>query len=266
MSVLTSASTEVEQLNRVSGQAINNENIIFATADGVVESTNSGWRFTPADELDEIATAIAGPYETPTMPGVPMRRSEELYNAFAAASDADIVTENKTAYFFGIDSVSLQYKVPDATSGIVFHSIPLGRCSYVQLSADIALNDKSSVELYVIDGTKETPILPIENDRVINEKLFFNLPTRFTVDTKRDIEVKKDGQVIKRTIEGLDSLDLQSGLYTISYTPLNAHNYFPDNETISIKAIQRLYDPNAEPPYIRNLLVHKYGGGLTWIE
>lgn len=266
MSILTSAGTEVEQLNRVSGQAINSENVISTTADGVVESTSSGWRFTPADELEEVATAIVGPYETPTMPEVPMRRTEELYNAFATASDVDVTTENKIAYFFGIDSVLMQYRAPDTMSGIVFHSIPLGRCSYVQLSADIVLNDKSSVELYVIDGTKETPILPIESTRVINEKLFFNLPTRFTVNTKCDIEIKKDGQVIKRTIEGLESLDLQSGLYTISYTPLNAHNYFPENETISIKAIQRLYDPSVDPPYIRNLLVHKYGGGLTWTK
>lgn len=266
MSILTSASAEVTQSNRVSGQAINSEDVISSTADGVVESTGSGWRFTPADELEESAASVVGPYETPTMPNVPARRGAELYNAFSSAVDADVATENKVAYFFGIDSVFVQYKAPDTTSGIVFHSIPLGRCSYVQLSANIALNDKSSVELYVVDGTKETPILPIESTRVINEKLFFNLPTRFTVDTKCDIEIKKDGQIVKRTIEGLESLDLQSGLYTISYTPLNAHKYYPDNETISIKAIQRLYDPSAEPPYIRNLLVHKYGGGLTWTE
>ena len=49
MSILKSAGTEVEQLNRVSGQAINSENVISTTADGVVESTSSGWRFTPAE-------------------------------------------------------------------------------------------------------------------------------------------------------------------------------------------------------------------------
>ena len=141
MSILTSADTEVEQLNRVSGQAINSENVISTTADGVVESTSSGWRFTPADEIEEVATTVEGPYETPAMPKVPMRRTEELYNAFAAANDVDVATENKIAYFFGIDSVLMQYRVPDTMSGIVFHSIPLGRCSYVQLSADIVLND-----------------------------------------------------------------------------------------------------------------------------
>jgi hypothetical protein len=252
--------------HKYSKVAIKEERIIATDENGITESVDNGWRFTPASDIEKVVDEVQGPYETPPLPEVPAFPSIEEFNKPIPVFNANVQEINKTTYFFGIDAITSRYRIINKTCGIVFKNISIGRCSYIELVANAVTNDNCSVEFYIIDGTKELSILPVSCNRVVNEKLFFNMSPRFSVDIKREIEIKKNGQIIKRTVDGLEDLNLHDGLYTISYTPIEAYQYYPENETISVKVLQRLYKESAEPSYITNLLVRKYGGGIPWTE
>jgi len=250
-----------------SKKAIKQDRIIAQNASGIVESVDNGWVFTPAAEVDTVTTEVTGPYETPPIPQVPAQPAVEQFNSpQPVATATDLKDVSKTTYFFGIDEIASRYRLIHKTCGVVFDNITIGRCSFIELAAAAVTNDNCSVEFYIIDGTKEIPILPVSCEQVVNEKLFFNMNPRFSIDTKKDVTIKKDGQIVKRIVGSLSELDLQNGLYTIDYTPIDAHRYYPENETISVKVVQRLYSETAEPSYITNMLIRKYGGGIPWTE
>lgn len=252
--------------HKYSKVAIKEDRIIVNDENGITESVDSGWRYTPSTELEKVTVDVQGPYEMRSQPMIPPKLSIEEFNNPVPLSTADTQEVNKATYFFGIDLITSHYRVLNNTNGMIFKNVSIGRCSFIELAASMVVNESCSVEFYIIDGTKEVPILPVSCDRIVNEKLFFNMNPRFSVDVKKDIEVKKNGQIIQRTISGLENLDLQDGLYTISYTPTDAYRYFPESESINIKVIQRMYDEKAEPSYVKNLLVRKYGGGIPWAE
>lgn len=267
MSILSTPERIVTSRNKFNKVAANKDNVFVSDDNGITETmANGGWRFTPASEIENITIDVQGPYETPPIPSAPARLPVEAFNNPTPAVDAETQDTTKATYFFGIDEISSYYRMTNKTCGVIFKSITTGRCSYIELVADTVTNDNCSVEFYIVDGTKETPILPLSCERVVNEKLFFNMNPRFSVDTKKDIEIKKNGEIIKRTTDGLENLDLSDGLYTISYTPTNAYQYYPENDTINVKAIQRLYNEDAEPSYVTNVLIRKYGGGIPWTE
>jgi len=266
MSFLSALKHVFAYQNKYSKAAIKDDRIIASDSYGITESIEAGWRFTPADELSKSTASVQGPYEMHSPPIPPARPSVEEFNNPIPLTDADIKEVSKTTYFFGIDSITSHHRVLYDTNGIIFKNVSIGNCSFIELSADVVANENCSVEFYIIDGSKEIPILPVSYDKIINEKLFFNMNPRFNVNAKKDIEIKKNGQIIQRTIDGMEDLNFQDGLYTISYTPINAYRCFPESKLISIKVIQRLYDDTAEPSYVKNLLVRKYGGGVPWIE
>lgn len=267
MSFISKFFRELAARQKYSKAAIKTERIISSDAKGIVESIDNGWRFTPAAEVENITTEVTGPYETPPIPEVPAQPSVEEFNSpQPIASAAELKDISKTTYFFGIDEIASRYRLINQTCGVVFKDIMVGRCSYIELVATAATNDNNSVEFSIIDGTKEIPILPVSCEQVVNEKLFFNMSPRFAINTKKDVAIKKDSQIVKRSIDGLSEIDLQNGLYTIDYTPIDAYKYYPENETISVKVVQRLYSETAEPSYITNMLIRKYGGGIPWTE
>lgn len=266
MSFLNALKRVFAYQNKYSKAVIKDDRIIASDSSGITESLESGWRFTPADELAKSTIDVQGPYEMHEPPVPPARPSIEEFNNPVPLSDADTKEVNKTTYFFGIDLITSHHRVLHNTNGIIFKNVAIGRCSFIELVADTVTNNNCSIEFYIIDGTKEIPILPVSCDKIVNEKLFFNMNPRFDVNIKKDIEIKKNGQVIQRTISGLEDLNFQDGLYTISYTPVNAYKYFPESDAISVKVIQRLYSDTAEPSYVKNLLVRKYGGGVPWVE
>jgi hypothetical protein len=264
VSFLSALRRVFELRHKQSKRAIKDASVIVTNTNGVTESVDKGWRFTPASEVEKVTVAVVGPYETPPVPVAPPRPSIEEFNKPVPVFGADVQEVNKTTYFFGIDTITSTYNIFNNTCGFIFKGVAIGRCSFIELAADAVVNEDCSVEFSIIDGTKEVPILPVTVDRVVNEKFFFNMAPRFEVDTKKAIEIKKNGQIVKRSLDGLEDLNLQDGLYTISYTPMNAYRYSPDNEMINVKVIQRLYSDNTEPSYMTNLLVRKYGGGIPW--
>ena len=114
----------------------------------------------------------------------------------------------------------------------------------------------------IVDGIKETPILPMEKERVEREKLLYQTMTRFTPNYEEDITVYCDGAVTSLSLEDMGSMDFNAHTYEVSYTPINAYTYHPENEKVQIKILQRKI--NKLPTTIQAVSLRVHGGELDW--
>ena len=180
-------------------------------------------------------------------------------------NDDNLLIANKYYYYlFGIDDIKFEYVSQDENSGYVSQDIYIGELKsneYLTLYSDASV-ENGSIEYYIINGTETIPILPENENRVIDEKIFYKYPTRFTIDTSKEVIIKKNGKVENISIyEAMNKKD--NNLWTISYTPIikNLNNLY--NKHIRIKVIMRSYGGNNS--FINNIKVRKYGGNNLWI-
>ena len=165
----------------------------------------------------------------------------------------------KYIYNFGIDSINFSNVNINNDTCFISNEINLeyNNC-YIQLLAEYDEGDNGSIEFYIIDGSEEKAILPLNQEKVFNEKIFSNLKTRFTIDESQKIIIKKDGVLINTNFEQAQKLN-ESNL-TISYTPINAHNIKIKNKNIRVKIIMRTYDNKTCIPYVKKINIRKYKG------
>ena len=105
-------------------------------------------------------------------------------------------------------------------------------------------------------------ILPVNTTKVVNEKIFFGLRTRFSIDTEDEVIIKKNGSPVDISLD--TAIELNEDGYTVSYTPLDAHNIRVTNSSIRVKAIIRTFDKNSKAPFIKSLAIKKYGRNSLW--
>lgn len=176
--------------------------------------------------------------------------------------DLEAERHYRFSYFFGIDNVEFKSLSVNKVCGKITNEIEIGNAETIQLEAKYSVSKDASVEFYIIDGDKEVPILPINDSIARNEKIFFGLPLRFEMDKTKPYQIKKDGEVVSMTPEA--AINANDGEYTITYTPVNAHNYQPTNSKIKIKTILRLYNETSDPPFIRYAVIRAFGGDALW--
>jgi hypothetical protein len=201
----------------------------------------------------------------PPKPQAPSKPSLIVFNTPMPAFSSKLQKVNKFSYFFGLDKLKLQYKIINKDCCFVSEEIILGTFKedeYIQLDVEHEANEYSSLEFYIIDGTKEIPILPINDKEVFNEKIFYNLRTRFPIDTEKAIEIKKDGIASGKTVD--QAIQSNDGLYTITYSPEDVYSYKPLNSSVKIKIIQRLYDKAFNAPFVSKIKIRKHGGNSLW--
>ena len=168
-------------------------------------------------------------------------------------------TIKKYIYNFGIDSINFSNMNIDNNTCFISNEINLEyNNDFIQLLAEYDEGDNGSIEFYIIDGSEEKAILPLNQEKVFNEKIFSNLKTRFAIDESEKIIIKKDGVLLNTNFEQAQKLN-ESNL-TISYTPINAHNIKIKNKNIRIKAIIRTYDNKTCIPYVKKISIRKYKG------
>ena len=98
--------------------------------------------------------------------------------------------------------------------------------------------------------------------------IFPDTDLRFTIDEDLHSDglkqIKKDGLNINISLE--DAKTSYDGRYSADYQPLDTYyNYTPLNNTIRIKAIIRTYGDQIDTiPYIKSILINKYGGNTLW--
>jgi hypothetical protein len=221
---------------------------IATVSDGIIEETNKMWHYIPNTDIKE---------KNNTLPS-------SLYN-LADSSNA-IHTESQLEYSFSLTDLALQYKPYYADTGIVSKDISISNFQYLCIDANITENEYSSFEFSILDGATELPILPLSIKRVNNELLYYNLPTRFTIDTSQLVVIRKNNILFATSWETFDTNLLNSNdVYTISYTPINAYKCVSAHNTIRIKLIIHVYDTErGYPPSISNVVLQKYGGVLQW--
>lgn len=174
-------------------------------------------------------------------------------------------TLKKYSYNFGVDSFLFGRAKLNDTMCFISEEIEIENPKdneYIQLISNYNTGADGSIEFYIIDGATEKPILPIDINTVINEKIFFGLRPRFSIDTDNEVLIKKHGMLVDISLD--QAVNSNEDGYTVTYTPIDAHNLYIKNSTIKIKAILRTYDNTQEAPFIKNIAIKKYGGNLTY--
>ena len=245
-------------IDKVTNREINTSNIILSTDSGIVEVSNAdSMRFTPLEQIEMKPVRSNGAYELRDKPTLPTRPD---LTAFTPTSTEGSTV--RTAYYFGIDSIELSQNTPDKKSAYISPLINIGTSSYIEL--DAKRNRMSSIEFYIVDGATEAPILPVGDNVVQDEKLFWGLPTRFTVNGNEDIVIKKNGAVTTLNLNNVYDENFSAGVYTVTYTPAEqSHRYSPQNQQIRVKVIQRC-ENDATPAIIQSITIRKHGGDKIW--
>lgn len=171
-------------------------------------------------------------------------------------------------YVFGIDSLVIGETNINKNTCFISNEIEIGylnKNEYIQMEANYFVDKNSSVEFYIIDGSSIKPILPMNDTKVYNEKIFHGLKTRFAINSNEPYEIKKDNNNVNITLE--EAVKDQKNLYTINYTPINSHSITNiKNSSIKIKIVLRLFDENSAAPYVTRVTIKKFGGNSLWKE
>ena len=181
--------------------------------------------------------------------------------------DSSVNYENMLSYYFGIDKLKIGYAQPDVSGAYLSETITINSCSFIQLQATESGGSGNSIEYSIVEGDTETPIIPLGCDKILSEKIFFGLPTRFTIDNNNPVTIYKNGEKTAMSSLGQISFSNEGGnndIYTIDYTPLmSAQKYIPQGNAIRVKIVQRCLF-GALPAVISNLMIQKHGGVMPW--
>lgn len=169
--------------------------------------------------------------------------------------------KTKYSYFFGLDSIEFTKQSINENMCFISKDINIGflkENEYIEISSIYNEGYDGSIEFYIIDGSDIKPILPVETDKVYNEKVFNGLKPRFIIDELEEVIIKENGYIVDKSIEqAINNID---GKYTITYMPIDPYSIKTNNENIKIKVIIRSYNLNQQLPYIKNITIRKYGG------
>ena len=166
-------------------------------------------------------------------------------------------------YNFGINSINIFNKQPLSVAGYISPEVTIKNANFITLSVT-QTNPEVSQEYSIIDNNKETAIQPKELPQIIKEKLFFNLPLRFDIDTSKEIIIYKNNIKTDLTYSQINTLDTKSDEYTITYTPKqNAFRYKPTSKNLKVKVIQRHLGSEI-PSTIKTISIVCHGGSAIW--
>ena len=245
-------------VNSVTGDVISKENLTLTEAgDAIINGDKVGsFTYVPGKDImytpAEKTISVDGP-EKPLSYG----------------SQADTIDNNsqelatRVVYDFGIDSVTARYTAAKPLSGFISQPVNIGNCSSITLSVKAAGELDGRTEFSIIDGATEVPILPEEmNAYIVKEKLFPGMQTRFPIDTSKSCFIYKDNAFTTLSYEDVQSMPMDDGEYSISYTSLAEHKYTPVNETVRLKVIARCSGDNPVP--IKAMTIKRFGGETPW--
>ena len=247
--------------DKASGRIINSDDIIADNKNGIVENIDGmSFRFIPRERLVTEPVAANYGYDYADAPSIPSNPDASPYDKTVPNEKSKWLGEYYN-YAFGIDKIKLGKTKPKAVSGFISDTINIGTCECIELDIKTS-GGNASVETYIIDGVDETPILPIKEEKVVHEKLFHGLSTRFLPDKNKPIEIFKNGEKASFDYSNITN---DGNIYTISYTPVvKSHRYVPMNKSVRVKVIQRYDLPNMLPTTIESITLLKYGGTKIW--
>lgn len=174
-------------------------------------------------------------------------------------------SSDKYSYHFGIDSINFSNIKVEENMCFISEDIEIGQLEedeYIQLISDYNTGENGSIEFYVLDGSEPKSILPIGTNVVLDEKIFFGLRTRFSIDEDEPITIKKNNIVVDVTLD--QAINSNEDGYTVSYTPIDAHDLTIKNDVVKLKVIIRTYSKNVDAPFVKRIAIKKYGRNSLW--
>lgn len=153
------------------------------------------------------------------------------------------------------------------TNAIISNPISIDNARYIMLNVKTSPLKNANIEYSIIDGNTEKPILPEEEKMIVDEKIFYKLPTRFRIDVTKNVVIKKNGIVMPDLKELSEVEKMFNGIdqYTVSYTPVdNSDRVTIENTVIKLKMVIRVYK-NGVPPTFFSLCIKQFGGVIQWI-
>lgn len=225
-------------------RSIDSKAIVCSDGSIIETLSSTGFQYTPSNEVNKKEMPLNDNYKKEDKPDfIPGATGSNKYGY---------------GYFFGIDSIKIQKKAIKNVCGYISTPISI-KNSYIELSAIAA--DLSPFEFSIVDGTVETPILPVDITEIINEPLFFGSPVRFEIDKTKPVTIKKNSVATNLSVNDISSIDFSAGEYTISYTPILNRKYFPQGSEIKVKIIQRKTEQQIN---LEEIIIKKYGGDIAW--
>ena len=262
--------------NRNTGENISNGTVLFASSEGIITEKDSPmglpiYRLVPSSELEQTTNDDSNKMTPFTFQDNTV--GQETLHYRTVKSNVQTVEQTRYRYNIGFDNIKLAKKSVQDVGGYLSRDIALGTCGYLTLSCETY----QGVEFYIVEGKDETPILPVQQTTIEDEKLFFGLMPRFEISNGSSFTVKKNGVITN--ISNIDRLKLfllantgdardessydTVNLYTISYTPTeSSHEYVPKSNSVKIKIISR--KGVGIPQIIKNITLNKYGTNIDW--
>ena len=231
---------------------LDKDKIVSNDVNGIVYYDNYVWKFIPADKIRTEKV------ENETVPINIERYTKELSSKKVTdplKPDLDeSVTHTFYGYYFGLSEATAALREYYENSSFVSDPILTEPGEIYALDADYVQPYKTSVEFYIIDGIKEIPILPLGKTSIQNEKLFFNMPLRFSADDSPIIY--RDFVAVADTLESV-SFNTNS-LLTANYAASEKSQYIRVTDSfVRVKAILRCYKGAEQPPMIKSMILQK---------
>ena len=234
--------------NTKTGKTISDENLALDLGQGILVKNKECVKYIPETDLNREKIAEAGSYSNSDK--VPILGSHE--------ADSGSYTE-KAIYKFGLENLEFQKVEYDKACAIISSPVDVSGAQYITLEVTEGQKYNSTAEYYILDETmNETAILPMGQNRIELEKLFYGLPTRFLIDSGKDEPILyEDGKPSSKNYMALEYDDYNEHEYCLSYYPYleKAYRYVPCSGTVRVKIIIRNYTDIFSPVSIGDIKI-----------
>lgn len=192
-------------------------------------------------------------------PDPPLFPNFESFTLPMPTFTSDLRRESRFIYSMGLDDLIIKNAYVKESGVRVTEAMSTEGATQVSIKVSEYQPEEGAIEYYVLNNGKETPILPEGETKVVNEKLFPNLATRFEM-IGSPIEIRRNGQVV----EGMSleqARNARDGIYSVTYQTKNASMVDITGDKIQFKIIVRLYKSDASVPYVQGIKASLHGGG-----
>lgn len=223
-------------INKITGDYIQDNAVIKKSDSGLVYYENGCWKYLSeneyADSNDTSSFEITEEYDD---------KGNVTVSGLIPANSYSSETLKYYTYYFGLNEAAFGLRTYAETSAIMTNTFDLTGARQLIMSAIEDAPEGTSIEYSVVSGNTETPILPQETKRIIHEKYFFGLDTRFPGIDKT---YYKDYTQLPGEPKTMD----QKSIYTVSYTPKSGWIYTVKNRSAKIKVLLRMNKIAAHAP------------------
>lgn len=138
---------------------------------------------------------------------------------YAEPENEEMIALAEQDYFhFGVSDITLSKEVAEHSACFISRQMKING-DYLSLDLTYYGGSSTSVEVSILIGGKEFPIMPKGDTYIRNEKIFYGMPTRFPVDETKGMTVYYKGEMVSKTFEEAQADSLEG--YSVSYYPVD---------------------------------------------